>query len=129
MPIAIRKEGQIPRKLLSGQQLNGGHWHKRQKDRKIWFTEIAILFGSPPVGYTPKKVVIEITRVLAAREREYDEDNLRYGSAKQIVDAFVRLGWARDDNPSAITVVYRQLKETPRPKTPLVKVDLYAEPL
>jgi hypothetical protein len=81
------------------------------------------------VGYTPKKVVIEITRVLAAREREYDEDNLRYGSAKQIVDAFVRLGWARDDNPSAITVVYRQLKETPRPKTPLVTVDLYAEPL
>jgi hypothetical protein len=103
---------EIPRKLHSGQYFNNKHWSFRQRDRNLWLAELTYTLGFPKK--MPDRLTVTIERVLGPRERLYDEDNLRFGSAKQIVDAIVRLGWAKGDRPGDIVVHYRQTRPVMR---------------
>nr|ASV43922.1 putative RusA superfamily protein [Hot spring virus BHS2] len=96
-------------RLKSATYFSLKHWSYRHRDRNYWLREVSAMFGKPKGEY--EHIVLQITRILGKQERQYDEDNLRYGSAKQIVDAFVRLGWVPDDNPNYVTVEVAQVKD------------------
>jgi len=48
-------------------------------------------------------VRLRITRVLGPKQRLWDADSVLRGSAKELIDALVAVGWFHDDGPAWIT--------------------------
>jgi hypothetical protein len=113
-------ELRLPDKLKSLNEIK--HHMARHKDTQNWENVLhneLYYEGIRSPTYPPRyKVKVTITRVMAAGEREFDDDNL-VGGAKGLRDALKRLKWIRDDNREWLEVEYRQEKAGPgqRPGT------------
>lgn len=101
--------------ITSLNQLKGRHWSKRHAAKRDWENDLltagAELLTSDKTPNTRQRVTI--TRLLAARQREYDYENLTAGNAKSLVDVLTRLGYWRDDNPKHLCREYAQRRQTP----------------
>lgn len=104
---------------------NGGrtrHFAPAAKRRREYEAIIRARYGTrtPP----DHEQHLTITRVLGKGERLYDHDSTLRGNAKELVDALVACGFARDDSPAWITGVDGRQDATQRQRGPCVLVCL-----
>lgn len=93
-------EAFVPLPLRSANHFSERHWSARYRERREWELALRAVLGRPRPFARP--VAVTLTRVLGRGERPYDAGNLEGGSAKQLVDALVRLGWLPDDSPRRV---------------------------
>jgi hypothetical protein len=72
-------------------------------------------------------VCIRLVRILGPKQRLWDADSILRGSAKQLIDSLVAVGWFHDDKPQWIKQVVGD-QEVDRQVGPAVKVQVYDLP-
>jgi hypothetical protein len=101
-----------PFKLESLNAFTGMHWRLKNSHKKAWLQEIRMAMAKAgikrPAPLEAGTAKLRIVRVLGPHERLWDEENLSGGSAKQLVDALVTLGFLRDDAPKWLRREYAQ---------------------
>lgn len=112
----------IPIDLKNDNEGRSQHWRKAN-DRKAAYREILRPYRRR--NTFPKGVTLEITRILGPRQRKWDSDSVLRGSAKELIDTLVELGWFEDDGPEFIaSVVGKQIADF-RHDGPAVWITVY----
>lgn len=110
----------LPIDLTNGNDGRGGRWFRSSVRRKAVERDLFIL------GHSRKpfkqKVDIVVTRILGPGQRLWDADSIGRGSAKELIDALVALGWFHDDGPAHIRHCDYRQDATRRDIGPAVKV-------
>tara|TARA_R110002110_G_scaffold116667_3_gene288278 strand:- start:393 stop:671 length:279 start_codon:yes stop_codon:yes gene_type:complete len=70
-------------------------------------------------------VQIRLTRIIGPRQRLWDADSVLRGSAKQILDALVAIGWFHDDGPRWITSATGVQDASQRENGPAVMIEVF----
>ncbi len=108
----------IYHKLKNNNNGQTKHWSSSHADRKKWMqalnsadveTDTGLHFsvrefidevlGGEPVQ---QRVGLQVERCLGPRERLWDADSVLRGSAKQLIDSLVEVGFLTDDNSKHI---------------------------
>ena len=113
-------EAILPVELTNGNDGRGGRWFKSSTRRKALERDLRFL------GQSRKPfqclVDVQITRILGKGQRLWDADSIGRGSAKELIDALVALGWFHDDGPTHIRHCDYRQDATRREIGPAVKV-------
>ncbi len=97
----------LPIQLLSKNGRDKLHFRQRNHLRKSY--QGIILLKYPRKHSTPDyKQRMTVMRLMGPRERDFDEQNLIAGSAIELIDSFVHLGWLKDDSPPYLEPVFKQ---------------------
>jgi len=70
-------------------------------------------------------VEIQLTRIIGPRHRLWDADSVLRGSAKQLIDSLVAIGWFHDDGPKWITSATGVQDASQRVNGPAVMVEVF----
>lgn len=70
-------------------------------------------------------VEIQLTRIIGPRQRLWDADSVLRGSAKQLIDSLVAIGWFHDDGPKWITSATGVQDASQRVNGPAVMVEVF----
>jgi hypothetical protein len=70
-------------------------------------------------------VSLRLTRVLGKKQRLWDADSVLRGSAKQLIDSLVAVGWFHDDGPKWILNVRGEQDDTRREIGPAVLIEVF----
>ena len=113
----------VPVKLSNNNAGQGNSWHKSANDRK----KIEKLLKSMRLQREPFKhpCTIEIIRVLGHRQRLWDFDSIGRGSAKQLIDSLVAVGWFFDDKPEHIRGCFYHQDNSQRENGPATIINVY----
>lgn len=105
----------LPVPLVSLNELKGRHWGVRARGRREWAEALMVARARrlAPASPPEYRQVVEVTRLMRAGERKFDEENLSGGNAKGLIDCLTRLGFWRDDSPTWLAREYHQHRATP----------------
>jgi hypothetical protein len=115
--------------VVSGVQLHnkndgqGGSWHRSAQDKKNILERLTFENLRRDVPFGP--CMLLITRILGHEQRLWDYDSIGRGSAKQLVDSLVNLGWFPDDSPRHIRGVMYDQDASNKDCGPSTKIDVY----
>ena len=115
----------LPLKLTNSNDGQGKAWYRTAKQRR----EIESLLRANGHARQPFRspVSLRIVRVIGPKQRLWDADSILRGSAKQLIDSLVAVGWFADDKPEWIQqVVGDQVVD--RANGPAVIVQVYDQP-
>lgn len=113
----------IPLPLTNGNDGRGGAFWSSAKRRKEYETDLRLLRQEREPFDRPVRVVV--TRVLGSRQRLWDADSVLRGSAKELVDALVAIGWFHDDGPKWIVECDGRQDATQRGNGPATRVQVF----
>ena len=106
-PLLVRS---FPIELTNGNDGRGSKWFRSSEIRKRIESQLRALGEDREPFEFP--VRLKLTRVLGHNQRLWDNDSILRGSAKELIDALVAVGWFHDDGPKFITEV-RGAQEVP----------------
>lgn len=113
----------LPIELTNGNDGRGSKWFRSASRRKT----IAQRLSSERRKPFSFPVTICITRILGRGQRLWDADSVGRGSAKELLDSLVELGWFVDDGPKwIVSCDYRQ-DASRRDVGPATLVDVFEE--
>ena len=131
----------IDKELKNGNNGQTKHWSSSHKAKQAWAKALKTAYVLTKNGTEfhldsflecaspSSKQGLVITRWLSKGQRLWDADSVLRGEAKQLVDALVDAGVARDDSPKYITFVHGLQCDLQRKElsTGYVTVDVYSE--
>ncbi len=129
----------IDKELRNGNNGQTKHWTGSHKERQQWTRAIASAYAISINGTEfpldafltcsspDEKQGLVITRWLSKGQRLWDADSVLRGNAKQLIDALIEAGVARDDSPKYIEWVHGLQCERNRKEldSGYVTVDVY----
>ncbi len=116
----------LPIELTNGNDGRGSKWFSSAKLRKHYEATV----GQFQYGRSPFRFIVrlEVTRILGKGQRLWDADSILRGSAKELIDSLVALGWFVDDSPKWIGAVVGYQDATQREIGPAVQVEVFKMP-
>ena len=111
--------------LTNSNDGQGKAWYKTAKARKDIETELRRTKQQREPFSFP--VCVRLVRILGPKQRLWDADSILRGSAKQLIDSLVAVGWFHDDKPQWIMQVIGDQK-VDRVNGPAVQVQVYDAP-
>ena len=109
--------------LYNGNGGRGFHWRVSAARRKNYEAYL-IRKGHRRTPFAfPIRLVI--TRILGPKQRAWDADSILRGSAKELIDAIVAVGWLHDDCQEWLTGVTGVQDDSQRQNGPAVRVDVF----
>jgi hypothetical protein len=113
----------LPVELTNGNDGRGSKWFRSAERRqKIAKTLVRLGLMRKPWNH-PTRIVFR--RILGPGQRLWDADSVGRGSAKEIIDALVEIGWWHDDGPRWITHCDYRQDASMRPMGPAVMVEVF----
>jgi hypothetical protein len=91
---------ELPIELTNNNTGRTQHFGRSASQRKKYERIIRAKFGQQ-VPFS-SKVEIVVQRVLAARQRLWDQDSILRGNSKELIDAIVACGFLHDDKPEYV---------------------------
>lgn len=113
----------LPIQLTNGNTGRGhAHW-QTTKIRKQYETDLRLLrLERKPFDFP---VEVCITRILGPRQRLWDAGSVLRGSAKELIDSLVAIGWLHDDGPRWIVRAIGEQDASDRGSGPTTRIDIY----
>ena len=110
----------VPHELTNGNEGRGTSWYKPAIVRKKIEKDLrATNLERDPFDCL---VDVTITRILGPRQSKWDADSVLRGSAKELIDALVAVGWFVDDGPRWIRHCDGRQDDTRRACGPAVEI-------
>lgn len=100
------------------------HW-RTSSDRRKEYEDELISAGHKRDEPFRDGVTLLITRVLGRNQKFWDHDSILRGSAKQLVDSLVAVGWFVDDSPKHIAKVIGEQDDTRRTEGPAIQITVF----
>lgn len=113
----------LPLDLTNGNDGRGTRWFRSANRRQAIAEQLANEGYRRRPFEGPTRIVFR--RILGRGQRLWDADSVGRGSAKEILDALVELGWWVDDSPKWITHCDYQQDATRRHMGPAVEIEVY----
>lgn len=115
----------LPIKLLSKNSRDRLHYRARHALRIDYQNIVSIKY--PRKRPTPDyRQLVTVTRIMGPKERLFDDMNIPGGSAVELVDSLVHLGWLFDDSPRYLTPEFRQERhKTIRGPATMVEIERF----
>ena len=120
-PLVSRR---LPIELTNGNDGRGSRWFSSANLRKTFESQLRLLREErQPFD---ELVDVRITRILGYKERKWDADSVLRGSAKELIDALVAVGWFHDDGPRYIRHCDGRQDTDQRENGPAVLVEVFS---
>jgi len=113
----------IPLKLLNGNTGRGHAFWTSANRRAEYETDLRLLRLEREPFDVP--VGVRLTRIIGPKERKWDADSVLRGSAKELIDALVAIGWFHDDGPKWIVWCDGRQDDSQRMNGPGVRIEVF----
>ena len=113
----------LPIELTNSNDGRGYSFHRTNKRRNSIEGTLRILGHQRTPFAFPVRLMI--TRILGKKQRLWDEDSILRGSAKELLDSLVAVGWLNDDGPEWVRKVIGNQEIPPKRDQPMVRIDVY----
>ncbi len=115
--------------LLNNNDGRGHAFHRTAKQRRNLEASIRVLANPRQCDLpTPLQdpVVLVVTRVIAKGRQAWDFDSIGRGSAKELIDSLVAVGWLVDDGPKYVSHVAWNQDSLTRPADEQTVVQIWS---
>ena len=113
----------LPIELTNSNDGRGYSYHRTDKRRHTIEGTLRILgYQRAPFAF-PVRLVI--TRILGKRQKLWDEDSILRGSAKELLDSLVAVGWLHDDGHPWVTMSLGRQEIPAKRGAPMTRVDVF----
>ena len=109
--------------LFNGNEGRTKAWYGSAKVRKDYEDWLRLHHCQRKPFDHPGSVVV--TRILGAGQPKWDADSILRGSAKELIDALVAVGWFHDDGPKWIVSCDGRQDDTQRKNGPAVMIQVF----
>ncbi len=113
----------LPIEMTNGNTGRGtSFWQSYQRRQRYEHTLKCLKLERTPFDHP---VRLRLTRILGSRQRLWDADSVLRGSAKELVDSLVAVGWFHDDGPKWIVLAEGLQDDSQRKAGPATLVEVF----
>lgn len=116
--------GPLSIELKNSNDGRGHSFYRTNATRNNIARDLSILISRPDDTYEgPLNLVL--TRILGKRQQLWDPDSVLRGTAKELIDSIVEMGFLLDDGPRQLGIVLGLQDASQREIGPAIQLDFY----